>query len=80
MNYFTYHAVFKCSEVTLLPRVSEEFDVSVCLSQSVSWVAGVGHALDGGAAVQPQKTHLDHVGTCVVKLMKRIQKLDNVSY
>lgn len=66
---FTYHTIFKFSEVTLLPCVSEEFDVLVCLAQSVSWMAGVGHLLDGRAAVQPQKTHLDHISTWIVKLI-----------
>lgn len=55
----------------MLSCVSEEFDVPVCLAQSVSWMTGVGHLLDGSATVQPQKTHLDHVSTWIVKLMRK---------
>lgn len=66
---YTHHTIFKSSEVTLLPCISEEFDVSVCLTQSVSWVAGVGHLLGGGGTMQSQKTHLDHVSTWIVKLI-----------
>lgn len=72
---FTYHTIFKCSEVTLLPRVSEEFDISVCLAQYVSWMAGVSHLLDGSATVQPQKTHLHHISTWIVKLMRNEQNI-----
>lgn len=68
---FTHHTIFKFPEVTLLPCVSEEFDVSACLAQSVSWMAGVGHLLDGGATVQPQETQLDHISTWIVKLMRK---------
>ena len=55
----------------MLPCVSEEFDVSVCLAQPVSWMAGVGQLLGGSSAVQPQETHLDHISTWIVKLIKR---------
>ncbi|TNN68710.1 hypothetical protein EYF80_021022 [Liparis tanakae] len=62
--------VFERPEVTLLPGVGEELDVPVRLAQPVSRVAGEGHILDGGAAVQPQETHLDHIRTRVVKLVR----------
>lgn len=66
---FTYLTIFKCSKVTLRPRVSEVFDVSLHLAQSVPWMAGVGHALDCSATVQPQEAQLDHICTWIVKLI-----------
>lgn len=64
----TYHTILNCSEVTLCPWVSEEFDISVGRAQSVSWVAGVGNLLYSCATVQSQKAHLDHISTLIIKL------------
>lgn len=70
----SHHAVFQHSQVALRPRVGEELDVPLRLTQPVSRVAGEGDALDGGDAVQPQKAQLDHVFTRVVKLNTKYSK------
>lgn len=65
---FTYHTVLNSSEEALRPCVSEEFDVSLCPAQSVTWMAGVGHRLHSRVAVQPQKAHLDQSCAWIIEL------------
>ena len=79
-NPVTYHAVFNCSDKTLLPAVSEELDVSVHGAQSMSWVAGEGQILERSAAVQPQETHLHHISSWIVKLVRNNNNVMDYQY
>lgn len=63
-----YHTVFKCSQETLPPCVCQELDLSVCVTQPVSRVAWVDDPLHGFTTLQPQETHLNHIGPWVIEL------------
>lgn len=46
----------------------------------MSWVAGEGQILERSAAVQPQETHLHHIGSGIVKLVRHNNNVMDYQY